>query len=62
MQATGEPTASSVGEFELEVYSSGRGGRHRASHFTLRCDAIGLHENEILLLSVPGGICSTWTG
>ena len=40
-----------VGHFEFEVY--GRGGR-RSTRFQVRCDAIGLHENEMLLLSVIG--------
>src|ERR1700722_1084537 len=43
-----------VGHFDLEVYGSGRHGRHTASRFSIRCDAIGLHDNEVLLLSVVG--------
>ena len=43
-----------VGHFDFEVYGSGRHGRQIASRFTLRCDAIGHHDNEILLLSVVG--------
>src|SRR5271156_4175038 len=43
-----------VGQFEFEVYGSGRHGRHTSSRFDLRSDAIGLHDNEILLLSVVG--------
>jgi hypothetical protein len=43
-----------VGHFDIEVFGAGRGGRSRASRFKLRCDAIGLHEQEILLLSVAG--------
>jgi hypothetical protein len=43
-----------VGTFDLEVYSSRRGGRSCCSRFKVRCDAIGLHEKEILLLSVVG--------
>ncbi|MCI0462768.1 MAG: hypothetical protein L0Z62_37955 [Gemmataceae bacterium] len=53
MQAIQE-TLSASGHFEFEVYGSGRRGRHRSSRFKLRCDAIGLHENEILLISVVG--------
>ena len=49
-----EYAAPGVGSFEFEVYGPGRGGRCRASRFRLRCDAIGLHEDEILLLSVTG--------
>jgi hypothetical protein len=43
-----------VGSFQFELYSSGRHGRRTSSRFKLRCDAIGLHQNEILLLSVVG--------
>lgn len=43
-----------VGSFDLEVYSTGRRGRSTCSRFKLRCDAVGLHETEILLLSVIG--------
>lgn len=43
-----------VGSFDFEVYNSGRGGRSRSSRFRLRCDGIGLHDDEILLLSVVG--------
>ena len=43
-----------VGSFRFEVYGSGRNGRRKASQFTLRCDAIGLHDQELLLLSVVG--------
>src|SRR5262245_35233379 len=49
-----EQTLPEVGWFELEVSSSGRSGRRRFSRFTLRCDAIGLHDRAILLLSVAG--------
>lgn len=54
MQNVQEQTLSEVGSFAFEVYASGRGGRSRASRFKLRCDAIGLHDQEILLLSVVG--------
>jgi hypothetical protein len=47
-------TQPAVGSFDLEVYSSGRGRRSCCSRFKLRCDAIALHEKEILLLSVVG--------
>ena len=43
-----------VGRFEVEVASSGRRRWQTVSRFTLRCDAIGLHHDEILLLSVAG--------
>jgi hypothetical protein len=43
-----------LGTFEFTVYSSGRGGRRQSSQFRVRCDAIGLHDDEILLLSVIG--------
>ncbi len=54
MQDVQEQTLPEVGFFDFEVYGSGRGGRSRASRFKLRCDAIGLHNDEILLLSVVG--------
>jgi len=54
MQEVQEHAAPEVGLFDFEVYGSGRGGRCRASRFKLRCDAIGLHDDEILLLSVTG--------
>jgi type III restriction/modification enzyme restriction subunit len=43
-----------VGIFRFEVFGSGRRNRYTSSKFNLRCDAIGLHEREILLLSVIG--------
>ena len=49
-----EPTQPTIGSFDMEVYSSGRGRRCACSRFKLRCDAIALHEKEILLLSVAG--------
>lgn len=49
-----EHTLPEGGSFEFEVYSSSRRGRSRSSRFKLRCDAIGLHDQEILLLSVAG--------
>ncbi len=54
MQQGQEPTNAVVGSLDLEVYSSGRGRRSTCSRFKLRCDAIALHEKEILLLSVIG--------
>lgn len=54
MQDGHEPVQSAVGSFDIEVLSSGRGRRTTCSRFTLRCDAIALHEKEILLLSVAG--------
>src|SRR4029077_17532126 len=52
MQTVQEQTVPDVGSFGFEVYGSGRNARR--SQFKLRCDAIGLHGNEILLLSVVG--------
>src|ERR1700719_2021472 len=43
-----------VGIFRVEVFGSGRRNRYTSSKFNVRCDAIGLHEREILLLSVIG--------
>jgi hypothetical protein len=54
MQDGQEPAQSAVGSFDIEVFSSGRGRRSTCSRFTLRCDAIALHEKEILLLSLAG--------
>src|SRR5689334_7519474 len=54
MQMAQEQNLAEVGSFDFEVYGSGREGRRRSSRFRLRCDAIALHENEILLLSVVG--------
>jgi hypothetical protein len=54
MQTIGEAPSPVIGTFALEVYSAGRHGRRRSSRFQVRCDAIGLNENEILLLSVVG--------
>ena len=54
MSQVPESTQPAVGSFDLEVYSSGRGRRSCSSRFKLRCDAIALHEKEILLLSVVG--------
>ena len=54
MSEVPEPTQPAVGSFDFEVYTSGRGRRSCCSRFKLRCDAIALHEKEILLLSVVG--------
>jgi len=54
MQEVLEQSAPTVGFFDFEVYGSGRDGRKRSSRFRLRCDAIGLHANEIMLLSAAG--------
>jgi hypothetical protein len=54
MEEVQEPMPSSIGYFDFTVYGSGRSGRQRASQFRVRCDAIGLHGSEILLLSVIG--------
>lgn len=48
------PEVGSVGSFDVTVYNAGRRGRHRSSHFGVRCDALGLDNDEILLLSVVG--------
>src|SRR5262249_40719409 len=42
------------GSFEFAVFGSGRSGRQTVSRFSLRCDAIGLYGNQLLLLSVVG--------
>jgi hypothetical protein len=49
-----EPMPAGVGSFTVEVYGAGRHGRRRASRFTVRCHAVGLHDDEVLLLSVAG--------
>lgn len=54
MNKVQEPKQPAVGSFDFEVYSTGRGRRSCCSRFKVRCDAIALHENEILLLSVVG--------
>ena len=43
-----------VGHFDVEVVGSERKGRRRSARFRVRCDALGLHQDEILLLSVVG--------
>lgn len=43
-----------VGSFSFEVHGSGRHGRQHTSQFSVRCDAIGLPNCEILLLSIVG--------
>ena len=48
------PAPTAVGQFAVEVMGAGRRGRRRSSRFQLRCDAIGLHDDEVLLLSVAG--------
>src|SRR5881275_2523479 len=47
-------TPREVGHFDFEVFGSGRGGRQRSSRFQVRCDAIALYDDEILLLSIAG--------
>jgi hypothetical protein len=54
MKVVEEQQFPDVGSFAFEVFGSGRRGRHTSSKFTLRCDAVGLHQGEILLLSVAG--------
>jgi len=49
-----EPVQPAVGSFDIEVFSSDRRRRTTCSRFKLRCDAVALHEKEILLLSVAG--------
>src|SRR4051812_12823494 len=48
------PKPPEVGSFTFELYGSGRHGRSISSRFSVRCDAIGLYSDEILLLSVVG--------
>ena len=52
MQAN--PEQRLVGSFSFEVYGSGCHGRQHTTQFSVRCDSIGLHNSEILLLSVAG--------
>src|SRR5258708_33567529 len=47
-------TQAEIGRFEYEVFGTGRHGRYNPSRFSLRCDAIGLHNNAILILSLVG--------
>jgi hypothetical protein len=54
MQEVLEQTLPKLGSFDFEVFGAGRQGRHTSSRFKVRCDAIGLHEDEILLLSAVG--------
>jgi hypothetical protein len=54
MSQVPESTPPAIGSFDLKVYSTGRGRRSCSSRFKLRCDAIALHDKEILLLSVAG--------
>jgi hypothetical protein len=49
-----ELTAPVLGTFNFEVFNGGYRKRSRSSRFQVRCDAIGIHEDEILLLSVVG--------
>ena len=41
-----------VGAFEFTVLGAGRQGRRTATRFAARCDAVALHDAEIMLLSV----------
>lgn len=43
-----------IGHFKFVVFGAGRSGRQLASQFQVRCDAIALHDDEILLLSIVG--------
>ena len=43
-----------VGHLTFEVFSSNRNRRCRSSRFQVRCDAIGLFHEQMLLLSVVG--------
>ena len=54
MAAAVERALPEIGSFEFTVYSAARNARHAVSRFELRCDAVGLQEREILLLSVAG--------
>ena len=49
-----EPIPSVVGSFDIELFRSGRSHHATCSRFKLRCDAVALHDKEILLLSVAG--------
>lgn len=51
MPAVQEQAHAEIGAFEFEVFS--RRGQ-RSTRFKARCDAIALHDNEILLLSAVG--------
>jgi hypothetical protein len=46
--------AAPIGTFTFEVYGSGRRGHRRTSRFQVHCDAIGVHADQIMLLSVAG--------
>ena len=54
MQIIPEQKLPDLGHFEVEVYGAGRHGRHISSKFRVRCNAIGLHDDEVLLLSMVG--------
>ncbi len=54
MQQVPERLLPEVGSCDVTVYNTGRHGRCRAAQFKVRCDAIGLDNDEILLLSVVG--------
>src|ERR1700682_4144009 len=54
MEKSQEALLPALGNFTFEVYGSGRHGRCSTSKFKVRCDAIGLYQDEILLLSVAG--------
>jgi hypothetical protein len=54
MNDVNDPTPVAIGTLDFEVYGAGRSGRYRSSRFQLHCDAVGLHEDEMLLLSVVG--------
>lgn len=49
-----DDTPPELGSLSFEVHSSSRSGRSCSSRFSMRCDAIGLHDDAILLLSVVG--------
>ena len=55
MQLTKEQAPAEIGAFDFEVFSTGRRGRCTSSKFSLRCDAVALHGDEVLLLSIIGG-------
>jgi hypothetical protein len=54
MPETEQPLARLVGTFDFECFSTGKGSRSCCSHFQVRCDAVALHESEVLLLSLIG--------
>src|SRR5688572_10318196 len=54
MQRDQEHELPEVGKFEFALYGTGRNSRYSTSRFQVRCDAVALDDNEILLLSIVG--------